>query len=215
MARGTARATEYPSPGSFALRESSRLAGKALLAGKDAPDLGGRFRRRGPRVAQPLADGGQQAGAVTSFLSSQQGIAGLYFDLAPDERLAPRRAQPLGGYLVVGDLGEHHAGLTDQATHGPFCLEACYGDQRAACGELLDPGGQPVRDLRTAQRLVQLAAGIGADRQLEMPARVGTAGAAAQRPLWAPQRGVLGVVVEGVEVVHLRVGLLGHTGQVG
>src|SRR5207344_2155448 len=159
----------------------------------------GRGSRAG--LAQHRADGlehGRRSGA---------GRQRLDFDLAPGHRLAVRLAEPDRRHQVVRDLYQGVSRRSGQGYHGPFGIQDGDRMQWLTCRDVLNLIGQPGRYAAVAplvERHVQFLPGVLAHRQLEVPALVVTADAAAQRDLVLDYREVLGVEVGGAQVLPFR-----------
>jgi hypothetical protein len=139
-----------------------------------------------------------------------------------DLPLAPAHGRAVGqptGHLVVADLREHRTVVAQQRGGG-----ATRADRRdhaqvltTGVGAHQVPQGVRGRLLGLTQRLVHLVPSR-ADRQLQVPALVATAGASSQRDARTDQRQVGGVEVGRLEVDDVRRADRGHgphPGEVG
>jgi hypothetical protein len=190
---------EHELPRRAALPARAGSGRLAQAGGQHPAHLGRRCGGPGTGGDELLPDRGQQL-----LVPADQ----LHLDLAPALHLS-LLVRPGGegrrGHRVVGDLGQgaaavvpenrdHPAGPQGRHRPGPRTAEDPCHRREEALGRVLD---------RPPQWRVQLPAGR-AGRQLEMPAFVGAADAAAQRDPGTQQPQVRGVVVDGIEVVLHR-----------
>jgi hypothetical protein len=181
--------------------------------------LAGRCRRRKRRLVcrlgQPVGQRPFQLGrpscpaetvAAEQFISCLKQLpaaAGqFHFDLVPLGH-ARCAAQGLGGDIVRRHLGERLAGPVEQDQALPLGRHPGDWLERLATGVHAHQFGQLAGHLPPgpAERQPDLAAGIGADRQLQVPSGVIAATATAQRNARADQPQVIGVVVVGLELL--------------
>jgi hypothetical protein len=157
--------------------------------------------------------GAGEAGGGEAFLHGVEegGAAGdgaggeLDLDLGPVSRVAAA----LGGDLVDGELCEHPARLVEQLAAGALGAQGEEGEQRGLPGAGAHQAGQG-RGGRLAQRRVDLLPDAGGDGELEVPAGVVAAGAAAQRDAVGGQVLGRGVVVDGLQAGGVAVPEGGH-----
>ncbi len=110
-------------------------------------------------------------------------------------------------HLVVAELGDRRAFGVVEQVDGAFGGDSGDGPQRPVTHDGQHDVLEIVRD-RAADAVVQrhphLGAGVRARRQLEMPARVRSAGPSAQRDVVGGQVVGCGVVVDGLELLGRR-----------
>ncbi|GAA3498073.1 hypothetical protein GCM10019016_051760 [Streptomyces prasinosporus] len=117
--------------------------------------------------------------------------------------------RPLGGAAVAGeafgvhgvdaDLGEEPAGGVEEVAYVAVGAEPDHGPQLVFADTGADEAGEALREV-VGERGAELVAHSGGDGELQVPAGVGAAGAAAQGEGGRRQAFVGGVVVGGVEV---------------
>jgi hypothetical protein len=125
--------------------------------------------------------------------------------------------QALRAYGVHADLGEQRAVRVHEVPYVAVGAQPDQGPQLGLADAGADQGGEAVRH-GVGERFPDLVADAGRDRHLQVPARVGTAGAAAQGECGGGEAFVGGVVVHGVQMRDALVddGLHpGDAGQVG
>ena len=173
---------------------------------------GGKLRRRG-RLARARRD--QKAGALVdqrvALVGAGQRLSKLELPLAPAGALAAGQQRP-GGDVVVAKLrdstfftrqGDLHAAVVHLRHRNQFL----GAHDRAHLGQKFLGHGR-----RIVERHPHLVA-AALLRQLQVPAVIRPAGAAAQRDLGTRQAQILRVVVHGGEVVLAHARDLLHAGQ--